>query len=100
MRFKSSALHFLKNPQKVKGVNMNKESKTKKTQTSEVIKYLRKHPKSGLTQITATEKFGATRLSGIINRLRKRGMDIETVMKPVRNRYGDITKVGYYILHE
>ena len=79
---------------------MNKEKKVRRTQTSDVIKYLRNHPKTGLTQITATEKFGATRLSGIIHRLRRKGMDIETIMKPVKNRYGDTTEVGYYILHE
>jgi len=40
------------------------------TQTMDVLKYMRKHKKSGITSKTAFEMFGITRLSAVIYRNR------------------------------
>lgn len=69
----------------------------KKTQTSEIKKYLETH-KKGLTSLEAINMFGATRLSGIIFVLRKNGMNIITEDKLVGNRYGGVSRVAVYKL--
>ena len=67
-----------------------------KSQTSEIINLLRKQ--GYITSYEAIEKFGATRLSGIIFILRERGFGIETEMVQGKNRYGDITNYAIYRL--
>lgn len=75
------------------------EMKMRKTQKSEILQYLKDHKEEGLTQIQATEYFGATRLSGIIYDLRNRdGYNIITTEKVVKNRYGGTSVVGVYRL--
>ena len=64
------------------------------TQTSEVLKHLKKY--RTITSMEAIEKFGATRLSSIIFRLRKRGYDIKTVMCNTKTRYGDDAAYAKY----
>ena len=68
----------------------------KKSQTSEIIAYLRKNKK--ITSMEAIKKFGATRLSGIIFILRDRGFGIETEMVQGKNRYGHVTNYAVYHL--
>ena len=68
----------------------------KKSQTSEIIKLLRKQ--GYITSFEEIERFGATRLSGIIFVLRKRGFGIETEMVQGKNRYGHITNYAIYRL--
>ena len=68
----------------------------KKSQTSEIIKLLRKQ--GYITSFEAIEKFGATRLSGIIFVLKKRGFGIETEMVQGKNRYGHSTNYAIYRL--
>ena len=67
-----------------------------KTQTTEVLKYMQTH--KGITSIQAIEKFGATRLSDIIFRLRKEGYEIETESITKKNRYGHTTTFARYTL--
>jgi ribosomal protein S8 len=67
-----------------------------KSQTSEIINLLRKQ--GYITSYEAIEKFGATRLSGIIFILRERGFGIETKMVQGKNRYGHITNYAIYRL--
>lgn len=67
-----------------------------KSQTSEIINLLRKQ--GYITSYEAIEKFGATRLSGIIFILRERGFGIETEMVQGKNRYGRITNYAIYRL--
>ena len=74
------------------------EKKEIKTQTSEVLKYLENH-KKGITSLDAIRLFGATRLSGIIFILRKRGYNIETTYKQVPNRFGGLSTVAVYTLN-
>lgn len=53
----------------------------KKTKTDKVLAQLKRAPKKGVTSMEAFEKWKATRLSGIIYNLKKRGYDIETEIK-------------------
>ena len=71
--------------------------KEKKTQMTEVLKYMEKH-KRGITSVQAFELFGVTRLSDIIFRLRKLGWDIITESITVKNRYGNVTTYARYKL--
>ena len=70
--------------------------KNKKSQKSDVLKYMQSH--KGITSIQAIEKFGATRLSDIIFRLRKEGYDIATEQITTKNRYGHSTTYAKYSL--
>jgi hypothetical protein len=71
-------------------------AKTKKTQTSEVLKYLGKH-KKGITSMQAFELFGVTRLASIVHELRRK-YDIDTIMEDGKNRYGGIMQYARYVL--
>ncbi len=68
---------------------------TRKTQTSEVLNYIKKH-KKGITSMQAIEMFGATRLSSIIFGLRKK-YDIETILEEGTNRYGGTMQYARYV---
>lgn len=69
------------------------------TQTMDVLKYMRRHKKSGITSKTAFELFGITRLSAVIYRLRYIwDYDIETVMMTVKNHRGKDVDVAKYVL--
>lgn len=70
---------------------------TNKTQTSDILKYLQTH-KRGITSLEAINRFGATRLSDIIFRLRKKGYNIVTENNLVKNRYGRQVLVSTYKL--
>lgn len=70
------------------------ENKTNKTE--EVLKHLKEH--GSITSIEAIEQYGATRLSAIIYKLRKRGFNIETITIPFTDRYGTKSQYGKYIL--
>lgn len=67
------------------------------TQTSEILHYLKTH--KGITSMQAFEKFGATRLSGIIYNLRAKGHHIISVDKTGTNRYGEhVSFVEYRLI--
>lgn len=69
----------------------------RQTQTSEVLNYLKTH--KGITSMQAFEKFGATRLSGIIFNLRAKGLNIVSVYKTGTNRYGEhVSFVEYRLI--
>lgn len=72
------------------------ESKQKRTQRGEVLKYLQTH--KGITSMQAIEKFGATRLSAIIFDLKRKGYNIVTIMKDGENRYGESVRFAEYRL--
>jgi len=69
---------------------------TTKSQVSEIINHLRKY--KTITSYEAIERFGATRLSGIIFILRERGYGIDTKMVQGKNRYGHVTSYAVYHL--
>ena len=68
----------------------------KKNQISDVIKHLRKY--KSITSYEAIRKYGATRLSGIIFKLREKGFGIETETTQGKNRYGNISNYAIYHL--
>lgn len=70
---------------------------TRKTQTQDILNYLRKHNR-GITSKQAFEMFGATRLSAIIFSLRDKGFIIESKDERVKTRYGNHVIVSRYIL--
>ncbi len=69
---------------------------TRKTQTSEILNYMKKHDK-GITSMQAFDMFGATRLSAIIFELRKK-YDIETILEEGINRFGGTMQYARYVL--
>ena len=66
----------------------------KKSQRTEVLKYMRQH--KFITPQKANEKFGVTRMGSVIADLRKQGVLIDTVMVEDTNRYGNTTRYGRY----
>lgn len=66
--------------------------------TIAVLEHMREH--GGITQLEATELFGATRLSAIVFNLRKKGHHIETVTMGMTDRYGHAVNYAKYVLHE
>ena len=66
--------------------------------TTAVLEHMREH--GSITQLEATELFGATRLGAIVFNLRKRGHDIETVTVGMTDRYGHAVNYARYVLHD
>ena len=66
--------------------------------TIAVLEHMREH--GGITQLEATELFGATRLGAIVFNLRKRGHDIETVTMGMTDRYGHAVNYAKYVLKD
>lgn len=64
-----------------------------------VLKYLRTH-KRGLSTKESMEKLRLERLSSVINRLRQKGYEIETVMVEGENEYGKYQYGRYYLVSE
>lgn len=73
-----------------------KEKKTNKTK--KVLEHLQKN--GTITSLEAIDLYGATRLSDIIYRLRRRGFKIDTIDIPFVDRYGTKSAYGKYILSE
>ena len=69
----------------------------KKSQKSEILKYLKTH-KRGITSLQAIELFGATRLADIIFRLQKEGYEFEKEDVTRKNRYGHVVTFVRYKL--
>ncbi len=72
---------------------MNKEQKC---QTSEILNHLIQG--KTITQLEATKLCGCLRLSSIIFHLRRKGYNIVTEQKNIKNRYGDTSSIGVYHL--
>ncbi len=70
----------------------------KQTQIEAVWDYMWEHPKEGITSLQAIEKFGATRLSGIIYTLKRQYLvDIGSEWVTVKTRYGKAHVKRYFI---
>lgn len=66
-----------------------------KTQTNDVLKHLKEHGE--ITSMEGIKRFGATRLSDIIMRLRKHYIiETEIVESPTPNKYGKKSRYGIY----
>ena len=76
---------------------------TKKTevrkQRKDVLSYLKKRKKSGITQMDAYTAFPApiTRLAAVIHDLRKMGYEIESIDEVSKNCYGTNPYVRYVL---
>ena len=66
--------------------------------TQLVLDHLEKY--GTITSLEAIELYGATRLSDIIYRLRKRGHKIVTEDMPFTDRFGTKSICGKYILND
>jgi hypothetical protein len=66
--------------------------------TTAVLDHMKEH--GSITQMEATELFGATRLGAIVFNLRRKGHDIETVTMGTTDRYGHAVNYAKYVLHE
>lgn len=73
-------------------------SEKKISKTGKVLEHLEKH--GTITSLEAIELYGATRLSDIIYRLRKRGYNITTLDLPFTDRFGAKSNYGKYILNK
>ena len=69
-----------------------------KSQTEDILRFMKEN--GSISSVDAFREFGATRLSGIIFALRKRGYNIETEIWECVNRYGRKIEFAKYILHE
>lgn len=68
------------------------------TQTMDVLSYLKTH-KRGITSKQAWEKFGITRLSAVIHRLRHIWKyEIDSIPTTVKNHRGKDVDVARYVL--
>ena len=67
------------------------------TQIERVQRHLEEN--RNITSLQAFNDYGVTRLADIIYKLRRRGMNIDTITIPVMNRYGDTCYVAMYELH-
>ena len=61
-----------------------------------IISYMKKH--RGITSQDAFRDLGITRLSARIKELRDKGYNIDTLMIEGKNRFGEITRYGKYVL--
>ena len=68
------------------------------TQTKDILNFMKTH-KKGITSKDAFERFGSTRLSGLIYSLRKQGYDITTHYENVMTRYGNMVEIARYKLN-
>ena len=69
-----------------------------KSQTEAVLAHLKE--KGHITSREAERLYGASRLSGLIYVLRRRGYKIVTEPFKVTTRYGTTSQPARYILHE
>ncbi len=81
---------------------MATQKKAPKNKTEAVLRHLQsKKYKHSITSVQAINLYGATRLSDIIFKLRKRGYDIVSQDKlPMKDIYGNISYFTKYVLVE
>jgi len=58
-----------------------------KTQLENVLSYLQKHKRAGITPLEALQLFGCFRLSGIIYKLKKQGYKIKTEIVKIETKH-------------
>lgn len=66
------------------------------TQEMAVLNHM--ETREGITSWEAYERYGITRLSSIIHRIRKRGYKVITKLKSTENRYGNTVNYAVYKL--
>lgn len=68
----------------------------KLTQTNCILKYMLDG--NTITSIEAINRYGTTRLSGIIYNLKKQGYNIKSYRQTVINRFGEHSSVSVYYI--
>lgn len=68
------------------------------TKTQAVLDWLQTH--ASISSMESIKQFGATRLSAIIFKLRKRGYNIETVWCEGTDRFGNPMRFARYYLRD
>ena len=68
------------------------------TKTWDVLQHLKEH--GSITQLEATELYGATRLSAIVFNLRKKGYAISSETQGAIDRHGHAVNYARYILNQ
>lgn len=61
-----------------------------------ILRHLKSH-KRGITSRDAIEKYGCTRLSGVIFQLKKKGYNISSEREYVATRYGHASIARYFL---
>lgn len=61
-----------------------------------ILKHLKSH-KRGLTSKDAIERYGCTRLSGVIFQLKRKGYKISSIREYVPTRYGHASIARYFL---
>lgn len=69
-----------------------------RSQINAIICHLREH--KSITSLEAFKLYGATRLSGVIFQLRKKGFGISTEIDYIVNRYDNKTRYAIYHLEK
>ena len=67
-------------------------------QESDVLRYLQRATRKGLTPREAWDMFSVMRLAAVIYRLRSRGYDISTTIEKRPNKKGKMVNVSVYRL--
>jgi len=67
------------------------------TKTWDVLQHLKEH--GSITQLEATELYGATRLSAIVFNLRKKGYAISSETQGSIDRHGHAVNYAKYVLN-
>ena len=70
----------------------------KVTKQADILRYMQEN-KDGITQKTANIEFHTSRLAVHIDKLRRKGYEIETIMETGRDRYG-ANQYARYVLKE
>lgn len=68
------------------------------TQNQRILDYIAET--GGITQLEALKDLGVMRLASRISDLRKRGYQITSEMKPVKNRFGETCYIKRYRMEE
>ena len=74
-------------------------SEKKSTKQDDILRLMKCRGKKGLTQADAYMLFHTTRLAVHIDKLRRKGYNIETIMETGKDKYGSY-QYGRYVLVE
>lgn len=70
----------------------------KETQAERILAYIEEF--GSITQMDALRDLGCMRLASRISDLKKKGYRIDSELEPVKNRYGEVSYIKRYKIHE
>lgn len=71
---------------------------SKPTQNQRILDYIEET--GGITQLEALNELGVMRLASRVSDLRRKGYNIKSEMKPVKNRFGETCYIKRYMMGE